>query len=85
MANIPYSKVLKGQIQISNRNFFVDSGTGPRKHIRTCPSLFLEENIVAPLTHRKLNFDLYYVDNWSKTLPWATGHVKDNCTRYSSE
>jgi len=41
-----------GQIQISNRNFFVDSGTDPRKHIRTCPSPSVEENIVAPLVQR---------------------------------
>ena len=26
----------------SNRNFFVDSGADPRKHIRTCPVLSLE-------------------------------------------
>jgi hypothetical protein len=45
-----------GQIQISNRNFFVDSGTDPRKHIRACPSLSLEENIVVPLRDTPIQF-----------------------------
>jgi len=45
-----------GQIQISKRNFFVDSGTDPRKDIRTCPILSPEKNIVAPLMDRKIQF-----------------------------